>query len=84
MSPEKANKPDWSRYIGYFMFIAAVIGWAYDSGQKSARIEVLETRFCAVEDDNKYLIEFNREQIEINASIKDILVEFRRSNRDDD
>ena len=38
------KKIDWSKYIGYILFVATVIGWAYSSGKQEAKIEILQTK----------------------------------------
>jgi len=38
------KKIDWTKYIGYILFVATIIGWAYNSGKQEAKIEILQTK----------------------------------------
>ena len=54
------------KYIGYILFIAAVIGWGVSYGIQQEKIN-------AMQEDQNYLKEFVQQQIEINAKITFII-----------
>ena len=57
------------QYIPIILFIAAVIGWAYDSGKKAGKIETLKHEVEALKEDNKDLKDFVQQQIEFNGKV---------------
>ena len=59
-------KIDFSKYIGYILFIISLIGWAMTYGMQRKEIEVLKN-------DNEDIKEFVKQQVEINAKITYII-----------
>ncbi len=62
-------------WITIILFIATAIGWAYDSGIKSAKITNLEYRINELEKDNEESIE-NISDINLSISKLTTIVEF--------
>jgi hypothetical protein len=56
-------------YIPLVLFIATVIGWAYDSGRKSSRIDSLKTEIEVLKKDNNDVKEFIKQQSEFNGKV---------------
>jgi len=57
---------DFSKYIGYILFIVSLIGWAMTYGMQRKEIDILK-------DDNEDIKEFVKQQVEINAKITYII-----------
>jgi len=51
------------------LFIATVIGWAYDSGRKSSRIDSLKSEIEVLKKDNCDVKEFIKQQSELNGKM---------------
>ena len=75
-------KIDWSKYIGYIMFIAAVLGWAYDSGVKNGKLNTMRLRIEHLERDNDELKDFLKEQLTFNGEVTGILSTLAKPNSD--
>jgi len=67
------NMDKFKNWIGYILFAVAVIGWAYDSGVKSQKIEVLKLEISVLKEDNNDIKEFINEQIKINTKLGTIV-----------
>lgn len=62
-------KKDYSKYIGYILFVVTLIGWGFSAGKFYTRLENLETKFEEVDkklDDQQTLL---LEQKEFNGSV---------------
>ena len=73
------KKIDWTKYIGYFMFAIAVIGWAISYGKQAGRADRIEKSQVKTEqtmEEIKKSILQNREEIIKQSTLNEFIITY--------
>lgn len=75
------SKTDYSKYIGYILFVVTLIGWGFSAGKFYTRLENLESQVESVNTKLEKQQELLLEQKEFNGSVL-TYIELNERNND--